>query len=117
MKKSRIVNPSEIGQNVYSDKAASQRNSDVGLCLAPLGQVSATKRIASDERKAFAAVVFYNNTAAPIYVAFGDKDLVAPTTAANGFPILAGEKAVLNSGSSTHVAASAPIFAYLHIEE
>lgn len=120
MKKNRLVNPSEITQNTYSDKSSAQRNIDVGLSAKPIGLINNTKkRIAREIPQSFVAVVFYNQTSSAVFVKFGDKDVTAPTSAADGFPVLPGEKCTLNSGANEFAITSSAtgIYAYSAIEE
>jgi len=120
MKKSRIVQPSAITQNTYSDRSAAQRNVDVGAFHKAVGLINiAAKRICLSVDQSNVPVTFYNQTSATVFVAFGSKDVVAPIDGSTGFPILAGEKCTVNSGPNTHAATSsvAGIFAYTAPEE
>ena len=119
MKKNKIVNPSEITQSQFSNKSAAQRGVDVGISPKPLGLIKNTLTRVSREEKNHVAVVFYNQTGAVVFVKFGMKDMTAPATAADGFPVLPGEKCTLNSGEFTHAMSSsaAGIYAYSAHEE
>ena len=120
MKKNRLVNPSEITQNTYSDRSAAKRTVDAGLHPKPVGLVSnVAKRICSDVKQSNVPVIFYNQTTAVVFISFGDAAAVAPTGPANGFPILAGEKCTVNSGPNTHAITSSAsgIYAYSAPEE
>lgn len=119
MKKNKIVNPSEITQSQYSNKSSAQRAVDVGIHPKPLGLVKNTVTRVSREEKSSVAVVFYNQTSSVVFVKFGNKDLTAPASAADGFPVLAGEKCTLNSGEFTHAITSSGtgIYAYSAHEE
>jgi hypothetical protein len=116
MRKNKIEKPQEIIQYQYSNKSSSQRNSEVGLNLKPIGQATnaAAKRLVRDEK--FVPVVVFNAHASAVcYVKFGNKDVTAPTGPADGFPILPGEKVTLNSGENTYLRASNASGVYLYI--
>lgn len=114
MKKNKIVNPSEIGQSNFSNRSSAQRGIDAGWNPKPIGLITTTSKRISAEKSRYVPVIFYNQTGSTVFVKFGDKDVVAPANASEGFPILAGEKCVLNSGENEFAVTSllAGIYAY-----
>ena len=108
-KKINQVTPMGIMQQAaFADLAAVVRVAQAGLDWNPLGDV-ATAVLCQPNTP----VMLFNSTGATIYVAFGGKTMAAPTSAANGIPIAAGEKFVCSSGANSFVRASAAgLFAY-----
>lgn len=97
----RITGPARIAQNVYSDASQVQRTANAGLAIKPMGELSAAKRVGKA-----ATIVVYNSGNHTAYVGFGDQSISAPSTPADGIPVLAGEKVSLNSGDDEWVRAS-----------
>lgn len=107
----KITSLTDLGtmqQGVFADAATVIRVAQAGLDWNPLGDCSTAKQCQPNT-----PVMIYNSTGATVFVAFGAQAMGAPTTAANGIPVLAGEKFVANSGVNSWVRASAAlVFAY-----
>jgi hypothetical protein len=104
----RITDLGTIIQSVFADIASVIRVAESGLDMAIVGQITAAQRVGPNT-----TVWFFNSTGGTLYVAFGAAAMAAPTGAADGFPILAGERFALNSGSNSFARASAAgVFAY-----
>lgn len=102
--KRAITDLGQIERRVYNPESESRLVSQAGLQMDPQGALAATAtRVPAHE-----PIVIYNPSNAVVYIAFGDAaSLAAPTTAANGFPVLKDEKVVLNPGKHCFMRASA----------
>jgi hypothetical protein len=107
--KSRIKeNPASIDQFSYHPDARVRKNSDAGLPWAPVGAIDSAVKVGANT-----PVRVYNGNAAVQFVIFGDASVAAPTGAADGIPVKAGESVVFNSGLNAYVRGSvATLFAY-----
>lgn len=107
-KVNQVTNMGTLMQAIFADLAAVIRVAQAGLDWNPLGDCTAAVQCGRNM-----PVMLYNSTGAVLYVKFGAQNVTAPTTAANGIPIAAGEKFVASSGVNSWVIASAVgIFAY-----
>ena len=97
-KNTRIVDPGKRDQLLFAGDACTQRNTDAGLDLKPIGQINTAKKVGQS-----CPVIVFNSGAAVAYIAFGDSSVSAPTGPANGIPVLPNEKFVVNSGKHTHI--------------
>lgn len=103
-----ITNLGTMQQAAFADAAAVIRVAQAGLDWNPLGSITTAVQCQPNT-----PVMIYNSTAGVLYVAFGSQTVGAPTTAANGIPVLANSLTVLNSGANAWVIASATgAFAY-----
>lgn len=109
MKKiNKVTDLGKIRQAVFADEASVNRHSESGLDWTPIGDVATAIRVGQA-----APVLAFNSTGAVLYVAFGDEGMAAPTGPANGIPVAAGEKFVINSGANEFIRSSAAgLFAY-----
>jgi len=104
----KVVDPAKINQLEFSSDSCSRRTSDVGLALAPIGAIGSRKRVGVSS-----TVMVYNSGNSVAFVRFGDSSVAAAAGAADGIPVLSGEKCILNSGTAEYViASSASVFAY-----
>lgn len=109
----RILDPAKIAQNLYSDASQVQRTASAGLAVKPMGEISAAKRVGKA-----ATVMVYNSGNTVAFVAFGSQSVSGPANAATGIPVLAGEKAYLNSGDDEWVRASSnSVYGYLAVND
>lgn len=105
----RITDMGTLFQAIFGDRAGVLKMSDGGLNWTPAGQITAAVRVGENQH-----VMLYNSTAGDLFVAFGDQGMGAPTTAANGLPVLAGSTVVYSSGEKGWARASAAgVFAYV----
>lgn len=104
-----ITSPPQIFQSIFGDKASVVRIAEAGLDWTPKGAANNAVRVDKGT-----PVLCYNGGAGVAFVAFGAQGMSAPSTAANGIPVLAGQTFVLNSGDSEWVrASSASLFVYV----
>ena len=107
-KQLKSLDPGKISQKSFSIQAEVQKNSESGLSWKPLGAASAAVRVGAKT-----PVMCFNSAGAVAFVAFGDQTIAAPTTGANGMPVLANSSSVYNSGDSEWIRASAgTVFVY-----
>ena len=107
-KLNKIVSPGTISQNTYDGDAKAQRNSESGLSWTPVGAINAAVRVGKST-----SIMIYNSAGAVGFVKFGAQAVVAPTTAANGIPILPNSIMIISSGQSDWIIGSAAtLFAY-----
>lgn len=105
----RITDPLKREQLAFADSACVRRTAEAGLDLAPIGAINARKRIGKS-----CPILIYNAGASTAFVKFGANDVAAASTAADGIPVLAGEKFMLNSGANDHViGSSSNLYAYV----
>jgi hypothetical protein len=103
-----ITNLGTMQQAAFADAAAVIRVAESGLDWNPLGDIATAKLCGPNT-----PVLIYNSTGAAVFVAFGPQAVAAPTTAANGIPVVAGAVFVLNSGVNSWVRSSVcGVFAY-----
>lgn len=103
MKKiTKVANPGSIQQATFDDEAGVLRVAESGLDLVAIGALGTAIRVGSG-----CPIMVFNSAGAIAYVAFGVQGMSAPTGPANGIPIQAGEKFMINSGSLEWIRASA----------
>ena len=116
-KKSKgTTGPGNQAQLRFNEPACSDKVSEAGLNYfygtskteGLLGDIAAGKDVPK-----FRPVHILNNSGALAYVAFGDSGLAAPSDATDGFPVLNGERIVLNSGGNTRIRSSATMYAFV----
>jgi hypothetical protein len=107
----RILDPGKIAQNIYSDASQTQRTANAGLAIKPIGELSAAKRVGKAS-----TIMVYNSGNSVAYVAFGDQSVSSPANPSSGIPVLAGEKAYLNSGDDAWIRSSSnSVYGYLAV--
>jgi len=107
-KNTRIVDPGKREQLLFAGDSCTQRNTEAGLDLKPIGALNAAKKVGQS-----CPVLVFNSSNVVAYISFGDASVTAPTGAANGIPVLPNEKFIVNSGKATHIIASnANVFGY-----
>jgi len=107
-KLTKITDPGRIHQMTYSEDEQTLNASETGLSWAPIGAINTAKKV-----EEATAVMLFNGAGAVAFVKFGDKDVTAPASAADGIPVPAGQTLIVNSGKNEYVRASAAtVFAY-----
>lgn len=105
----KITNPQQIFQSVYGDSSSVIRMAEGGLDWTPKGAAGTAVRVDKGT-----PILCYNGGAGVAFVAFGAQGMSAPSSAANGIPVLAGQTFILNSGDNEWVrASSASLFVYV----
>jgi hypothetical protein len=98
----------QIGQQIHDVQSGNRKTGDAGLAWTPIGDVGTAVKVGYRT-----PVRLYNSTGAVIFVSFGLYGMAAPSTAANGMPVLAGSMIVYNSGYNNYVRSSgAGLFGY-----
>jgi len=106
----RLTDMGTVIQTIFADLASTIRVAESGLDLQPVGALGTTQKRVNQNTP----VLVYNPTAGDLFVAFGDDGVSAPTSAANGIPVLKdGTTVMLNSGDKIWIRGSATgLFAY-----
>lgn len=109
----KVIDMGRIAQQVFAATASIFRVAQAGLDLAPKGALTAPIPCGKSR-----PCMIYNSGGATAYIKFGATSADAvPTNAATGIPVLAGEKAILNSGEGEWIicdaTTKAAVYAYL----
>ena len=98
----------QIPQTEHSTLAGDHKVAEAGLRWYPLGDPSTAIRVGYRT-----PVLIYNPTAGDLFVNFGPAGVAAPTSGANGMPVLSKSVIVYNSGYDAYIRSSgAGLFAY-----
>lgn len=105
----RMTDKGKRGQLMFADEASVSRTGDAGMDWKPIGALVPAQNVGTG-----CPVLVYNSGASVAFVACGKTETVtAPTSAANGVPVLAGQTLVLNSGENSWIiSSSASVFGY-----
>ena len=105
----KITDIGTIWQAAFEDDSNGIRTVEAGQVLTPAGSIAAAVRVGTE-----ATVMFYNSTAGVLYVKFGaTSGVTAPTGAADGLPVLAGQIAWYNAGANPYVISNGAVNAYI----
>ena len=99
----------EVLDTSYNRQAGALKMLPIVGFLTPIGSLTALVQLPD----LGATVAVFNPGTTPIFVAFGNSTMVAPTSATDGIPVPAGQMITLAAGPNSCMMASGTSFGYL----